>query len=94
MNALFIQASAEGVLDQERPLDKTGVKCVDQQMECLMVLKKVFDEAQNCAPCAQCDTTLKGKLAAVEDQSRKMQITVDDLTEGKCADILWDIEAT
>ena len=82
---LFVsgQTSVNGSDDQVQPFQRTGVKCEDDQMDFLRVLKQVFDDGQNCAPCPACDTTVKGKLHEAELKLRRKQATFQDLTAGK-----------
>ena len=60
---------------------KTGVECLDSQMEFLMVLKQVFNEGQNCAPPPECDRTIiQGNLTAMEQTLNRKQTAMKDLT--------------
>ena len=50
----------------------TGVECVDSQTEFLKVLKRVFDEGQNCSPCPKSDRTIQLNLTAMEHASSNL----------------------
>ena len=74
-------ASVSGTSNSDRGHQqrRTEMECKDTQMDFLTLLKQVFDDGQNCAPCPKCDTTARGLLMEAED---KLQLCLD---RGYCA---------
>ena len=60
------------------------MECKDTQMEFLTILKQVFDDGQNCAPCPKCDTTSKGMLMEAKDKLQRKQQNLNYVTARKC----------
>ena len=67
-------ASVNGTLHRDYQQRGTEMECEEKQMEFLTILKQVFDDGQNCAPCPKCDTTARGLLMKAED---KLQLCLD-----------------
>ena len=81
--SLFYTAALEnGTESQNQILRRTGVKCQHTQTEFLMILKQVYDDGQNCAPCPECDKTVKRKLVEAEAKLQRKQRAFEDLTAG------------
>ena len=72
-----------GTAKQAQYPPNPGTQSERDHLEFLTILKQVFDQGQNCAPCQECDKTVKGRLQAAEIKLQQKQKNCEDLAKGK-----------